>query len=250
MPKLNQIIAVVSGKKSRAESVLKDAHHGWRPELIQGISRTYYPLDAEGDSLPPENKRVQIRTDEVVSKAINELIGVYDAVATQETGNTIAKADVVVDGKSVLKNVPVSVLLFLEKQIKDIRTFVTQMPTLPTDREWKYDSAADCYVTEPVEQIRTAKMPTRFVKAEATDKHPAQVEILYVDKTVGRWNTKHFSGAIPAQKQADLLSRVNKLEEAVKSAREQANSTEVQNVQIGKDLFSFIFGDIIPIDRV
>lgn len=181
----------------------------------------------------------------VVKKVCDELVEFMDVVATQETGNTQAKADVVVDGKVVLSQVPVSVLLFLEKQVSYIRTFITNMATLPTDREWKQDSAANCWSTEAVEQTHTKKTPTRFVKAEATKEHPAQVEILYVDNIVGYWITRHFSGAIPAKVQSALLDRVNRLDEAVKSAREAANSVEVEQVKIGKSLLDFVFEDMI-----
>jgi hypothetical protein len=35
------------------------------------------------------------------------------------------------------------------------------------------------------------------VKAEATEKHPAQVEVYHEDVVVGQWKTVKFSGALP-----------------------------------------------------
>lgn len=246
MARLNQIVAVVTGKKTRAAKLLTEAHHGWKPELITGLSRNYTPLDAEsGEKLPPENKRVQVRVGDVVNKVCADLTDFIDVVATQETGNTIAKADVVVDGQVILKGVSISVLLFLEKQLTDLQTFVTSLPTLPTDKEWTFSEDANCYVTPSVEQIRSAKVATNFVKFAPTEFQPGQAEIVYVDKAVGTWTTKHFSGAIPAKLQSALLSKVVKLQDAVKVAREEANSSEVAQVKMGKDLLSFIFSDII-----
>jgi hypothetical protein len=50
----------------------------------------------------------------------------------------------------------------------------------------------------------------------ATDKHPAQVEVVHEDKNVGKWKTIYLSGAIPARDQHDMLARVKKVIEAVK----------------------------------
>ena len=50
-------------------------------------------------------------------------------LATQDFANCQAKANVVVDGQTILKEVPVTHLLFLEKQLVDLRTFIDGLPT-------------------------------------------------------------------------------------------------------------------------
>lgn len=242
MPKLHQIIALVTGKKTRTSKLLTDSHHGWKQELINGITRTYEPLDAEGEKLPSETKKVQVRVQDVVSKISEELVQFFDIVATQEYGNTTAKADVVVDGQVIVKDIPVSVLLFLDKQLIDLHTFITNLPILPNDRDWTYSEEANCYVSS-VQQMRTQKTPTNFVKFTPTQHQPGQSEIIYIDKAVGTWNTKHFSGAISQKKQSEVLARVVKLQEAVKSAREEANSQSVEEKKIGSEIMKYVFGD-------
>lgn len=69
--------------------------------------------------------------------------------------------------------------------------------------------------------VRTKKVPRNHVKAEATDKHPAQVDVYYEDVPVGYWTTVKFSGALPARRVNELLDRVEKLQQAVKFAREE-----------------------------
>ena len=51
-----------------------------------------------------------------------------------------------------------------------------------------------------------------------------------------------FLAAIPAQTRNEMLSRVNRLSEAVKFAREQANGIEVKDRKIAKEVFDFVFG--------
>jgi hypothetical protein len=154
----------------------------------------------------------------------------------------LAKADVVVDGQPLLRQVPATYLLFLEKQLVDLHTFVKKLPVLDASEAWNYDASADSWATEPVQTLRTKKTPRNHVKAEATDKHPAQVEVYYEDVTVGYWRTVKFSGALPAQRVNELLARVEKLQEAVKFAREEANSIEVEEQKVGGVFLDYLFG--------
>ena len=49
--KLNQIIAVEKGVKSKSFQDLTEAHHAvQKPSLLSGISRVYQPKDEEGGS--------------------------------------------------------------------------------------------------------------------------------------------------------------------------------------------------------
>jgi hypothetical protein len=109
-------------------------------------------------------------------------------------------------------------------------------------QKWSYSRDTDCYVTAETWKYHTKKLPRVLEKAPATDKHPAQVEVVHEDKNVGKWKTINQSGAIPARDQHDMLARVKKLIEAVKKAREQANLIDVENKQAGDAVFDFIFG--------
>jgi hypothetical protein len=51
-----------------------------------------------------------------------------------------------------------------------------------------------------------------------------------------------FSGALPAKRVNDLLERVEKLQHAVKFAREEANNIEVDQQKVGRTLLQFLFG--------
>ncbi|WP_454464576.1 DUF7873 family protein [Actinoallomurus spadix] len=243
MAKLNQIIAVEKGIKSGTLRDLTDAHHGLqKPALLSGISRTYQPKDEEGEQLPPESTRVQVKADEVLRRTAEIMTRLFDVTATKDWANCAAKADVVVDGQTLLRDVPVTYLLFLEKQLTDLHTFVKKLPALDAAETWVFDDSADAWRTEPVRTIRTKKVPRNHVKAEATDKHPAQVEVYYEDVAVGYWTTMKFSGALPARRINELLERVERLQQAVKFAREEANGAEVTDRRVGDVVFRYLFG--------
>jgi uncharacterized protein YfkK (UPF0435 family) len=242
MPKLNQIIAIEKSVKSQSLRELTDAHKMLQKDaLLSGIARTYRPRDDEGDQLPPESTRVQVRTNDVIEKTVDILTKLFDVTATKDWANGTALADVVVDGEKLLEKVPVTYLLFLEKQLTDLHTFVKNLPTLDPSEVWGFDGATDAYATEPVQTTKTKKIPRNHVKAEATKEHPAQVEVYYEDVIVGTWQTIKYSGAMPASRVAELLERVRKLQDAVKFAREEANGIEVSEQKIGAKIFDFIF---------
>ncbi|MEO1645437.1 MAG: hypothetical protein AAFR67_09645, partial [Chloroflexota bacterium] len=166
-----------------------------------------------------------------------------DVTATKDWANGDAKADVVVEGETLLSDVPVTYLLFLEKQLTDLHTFINKLPTLDPSELWSYDEATDAWATEPVQTTKTKRIPRNHVKAEATKEHPAQVEVYYEDIVVGNWQTIKYSGALPASRVAVLKERVRALQEAVKFAREEANSAEVDEQTVGETIFNYIFAD-------
>ncbi len=169
----------------------------------------------------------------------------YDVVNTQERANTEAAANIVIENGVVLaKNVPVSVLLFLEKQLVDLHTFVANLPVLPADRQWTWDSNRNCFVTDSTQTLKTQKVPQVIVKYDATKEHPAQTEMFTKDIVVGEYATTYMSSALPAERRDAALARIITLQEAVKVARQEANSIEVVDAKIGKDLLDYVFGEI------
>jgi DNA replication initiation complex subunit (GINS family) len=149
---------------------------------------------------------------------------------------------VTVDGKTILAAVPVTHLLFLEKQLVDLATLVGKLPTLDPAENWSHDPATDMYRSEPSETTRTKKVPRNHVKAEATKEHPAQVEMYYEDVTAGYWTATKFSGAISAADKNAMSERIRKLQDAVKLAREEANNIETKNQSTGGQILGYIFG--------
>jgi hypothetical protein len=241
--RLNQIIAVEKGVKSRSFAELTETHHGLqKTALLAGIARNYQPKDEDGEQYPPESTKVQLRAEEALRQTATTLTRLFDVTATKDWANCVAKADVKVDGNTLLEGVPATYLLFLEKQLTDLHTFVSKLPVLDASDSWAFDQAADCWATEPVQTTKTKKIPRNHVKAEATDKHPAQVEVYYEDVVVGHWRTVKFSGALPAKRIKELVDSVDKLQQAVKFAREEANNTEVTDQRVGDKVFGYLFG--------
>lgn len=245
---LCQIIAVEPRVKNGAYSLVTKLHHD--TQRVQqggpffGLTRTYTPLVAVedgGEALPGESTRVQLTIGGILTQIAEASTKLFDLVATKDWANCEAKADITVDGTVLLTDVPVTYLLFLEKQLKDMRTIISKLPTLDLAETWHYDHARGCWATEPVKTARTKKIPQNHVLAAATDKHAAQVHMYTVDEIVGYWETTKFSGALSADRVAVLLKRVEALQEAVAFAREQANTLTVVDRKVGAKVFEYLF---------
>lgn len=240
--KQNQIIAVAKSTKETEYRKFTELHKlNQKPAAFNGFVRTYQPRDEEGDMLPPEQQIMQAKVGDVLKEAKKIIAKLFDVVATQEWGNLSATADITVDDKVVLPKVPVTYLLFLEKQLVDIHSFVKEFPRLDPAERWSYDPNAGCYNTEPTMTNRTKKVPRALVLYEATKEHPAQVQTYNEDVIIGQYKTIKMSGALPADHVIKFLERVEKLQAAVKFAREQANSVEVAPQSVGEKIFEFIF---------
>uniref|UniRef100_UPI00078392A7 DUF7873 family protein n=1 Tax=Herbidospora sakaeratensis TaxID=564415 RepID=UPI00078392A7 len=243
MTKLNQILAVEKGVKADVQRKVTDANTLiQKAPLLSGISRTYQPIDDEGEQLPPESTRVQVQAEQVLRDVTVTLTRLFDVTATKDVANCAAKADVVVDGTTLVRDVPVTYLLFLEKQLTDLHALISRLPTLDPSETWSLDGNTDTWRTEPVRTTRTKKVPRNHVLAEATEKHPAQVQVFTEDVVVGYWTRVAFSGALPQRRVNELLTRLTKLQEAVKFAREEANGTEITDQRIGEALFGYLLG--------
>jgi len=240
--KLNQIIAVADGQKGRTQKAITEVYHKLQKDaLLTGISRKYLPKDDEGDQLPPEYKKVHFSVEDVLGDAESAMARLFDVVATLDMANCTAMADVVVGGVPIVKDCPVTTLLFLAKQLTDIHTLVESLPVLDPSEDWTYNAQSSCYATNAKETTRTVKVPRAFVKYEATKEHPAQVDVFTEDIVVGYWETIKFSGAIPQAQKTLWLEKVRDLQDAVKRAREEANCAEVRAVEIGAKILDAIF---------
>jgi hypothetical protein len=244
MPKLNQINAMVTGRKSETEKAVTELYKLLQKDaLFNGFERAYKPNDEEhGERLPPESQKVQQQARQLIQQARAKWTKLWDLTLTQDVGNQAARADIVVDGKTILKDVPVTNLLFLDKQVNDVETFISKLPTPDPAEEWTHDPTTGLLRSKPGQSVRTKKEPTRFEKAPATKEHPAQVEILYIDTPVGAWTKTQFSGSLTVDDKNAILARLRKLKDAIKVAREQANMLEIEPRKGGDPLFDYILG--------
>lgn len=239
--KLNQAIALSRGVRANAQKALTTAYHEIaKAPQFAGITKTYSPRDEEGEKLAGEHQKVQATGERVIDDVHATLAKMYDLIGGIDLSNCDALADVMVEGNPILTNVPATHLLWLEKQLGDMRAFIGRLPTLDPQYRWSKDNDNGWYETEDRVTMRSKKVPRNHEKAPATDKHPAQVEVFYEDVVVGDWHTKVLSGALPPSRVKILLERVDILIGAVKTAREQANMNDAVTLESSR-LLDWLF---------
>ena len=243
--RLNQVLAIESDLKKRVYSELTELDKACRkPELLNGFVSTYEPLAEDGERFPPEQKRVQYNAREVLQTIHKSLSELFDIEATKDFANCEAKADVVVDGTTIMAQVPTTFLLFLEKQLKDLGTMVERIVELDTAEDWRNDeNDRGVHVSAASKRHRTKKVQKGIVLYPATEEHPAQTQLITDDQIIGYVTTVKRSGAIPRELKRTLLRRIEKLSNAVKSAREEANTREVMRKDAGA-LLSYVFAEL------
>ena len=89
MARLNQIIAIEKGVKSRSFQELTEAHHALqKPALLSGIARTYRPKDEEGEQLPPESTKVQIKAEDIIRQTVEIMTKLFDVTARKDSAGS------------------------------------------------------------------------------------------------------------------------------------------------------------------
>lgn len=242
MAKLNQILAIEKGIKTRVYGEFTELHQATqKPGLMNGFHKSYQPRDEEGETYPPESQKVQHNAADVLDRVAAGLAELFDITATKDWANCTARADVVVDGRALIKDCPATYLLFLEKQLSDLHTFIGKMSELDPGADWNVDPGTGLYKTEPMTTQRTKKVQKPITLYEATKEHPAQTQLITEDVIAGQWLTIKYSGAIAAPRKKQLLNRIEKLNQAVKFAREQANAAEATDKKLGREVFDYLF---------
>jgi len=156
--KLCQIIAITKGVSSETQKAISKLHQANQKDaLFNGQERTFEPLEDE-NMLPQESTKVQIRADDQVSNFIEQFSEYLDVQATRDLGNTRARASVVVDGVNILKDVPATLLLTLEKELDKIQTFFAELPELDPAEEWQYDGNSALWRAESRKTHKSKKM--------------------------------------------------------------------------------------------
>lgn len=240
--RLNQLLGVEAGVRDRAEQALAAARSDVTKDgPLSGLARKYEPRQEGGEQVPPQSTQVQLTVNHITDQLAKHLSRLWDVTATKDLTNTEARADIVVEGRTLVPQVPASYLVWFEKQLTALRGVLAKLPVLDPAEIWTYDEATGVYRTEPTVSIRPKKVFKNHVIAEATQYHPAQVQVYSIDEPEGEWTTTKFSGAIFATRRRLLVERIDTLIEAVAFARGEANGTTVTDLEVGAAVFDYLF---------
>lgn len=241
--KLHEALAIRKGKKSQNYNAVTERHKlNKKAPLFAGLQRKYISKIEGGEEYPPESVRVQhnVRDSLALLRALTSEL--WDCEYTVDAANQKATCSIVIDGQEIAANVPVTTLMALGKQLADVRTYIDDLPELDQSEEWVLDKASGLWRSETRVKHRTTKVQRAIVLVDATEHHPAQAQLISEDVVVGHWHEQKLAGGISFVEKRDILTRLDKLTESVKTALTRANETPAPPLSIGSQIFNYVLG--------
>ena len=247
---LHQHLAAEPNIKAKELALGKETEHtlGKKAHHFVGNVRVYQPKEDGGEKFPDEFEPLVTTVPEKLQYYLDSLSDLINHSVVKEETNATAIADLIYDKKVIKKNVHATALLTLENKLKGLRSKLMAIPTLDPKFVWEWNEKQNYYQTDPIQTLKSKKVPKVLVKYEATDKHPAQTELIHEDQTVGTWTATKLSGAITPKMKSEILTRYDNWELAVKDARQRANNAKlVVDGDLGKTITNNILDGGLPI---
>jgi hypothetical protein len=200
---------------------------------LKGIEKSYTPVADDGMKFESEKKNLITTAIDRLNYTFNQFEKLFDYTATRDLTNTKAFADVVIDGTSILTQVPVDTLYEGMKFLTEIRGILHEIPTLDGSYDWRPGEKPGTWVRGPVITYRREKFTKGIVLAPATEKFQANVKEVTDEKIVGQWSAMYYDGCMTSAMQEALLKECDKLIAAFNEAHQNANKAEVQTMNVG-----------------
>jgi hypothetical protein len=242
--------------RKEADAMIQEAKKGFLDRTkYEGLTKNYQPSEEEdpagkttrNDPIEPQRVELVTTVPEKLDYVKKYLVKLLDFEATKDCTNVKAKADLVVNGEVMATDLPATLLLQLEKRLREVRNLYVTVPTLDLSKKWEPTGEEDQYKYGPLKTYKKEKRIVPILMAAATDKHPAQVKESTKDVVIGEFETTHFTGAVHPRLKAEWLGRIDTLIEACKTARMEANEAELMKSDVGSKLFSFIHADDVQL---
>ena len=248
MQELHTLLANLDANKKRSVDALNEVIKLFtiKDSLLEGIQKTYTPLN-EDSNYRPDNTVKYLATT-VAAKirfAETPIIKALDEELKRNETNRVAAGKLKIG--DTFFELSVTSLMDLEKQVHKLKLMYERIPTLDLSYKWSPAriDVLDAYESELRETTATNQEFRVLELSKATKEHRAQVEKYTAQVPVGTWKTIRYSGRIPGADKSSLLARIDKLLEAIRTARSEANRTEIIEINIGETIFNYINEGII-----
>ncbi len=247
--KLHELLAVEKTRVAAANKLLADTFQKFNKfEFFQGHEKTLKmlednPQNAATESAAYENRNMPTTVQETLEYALAAWARAEDVIVQKNMTNQFANSDLYFRGEVVSESVPVDELMGLEVRLESLRKVMEAMPTLAASVKWRdadIGRKGAVVAVEPEVTTKTEKVMGVVVLYPATDKHPAQVEKIPSDKTVGMFKVVKSCGAATSAQKAEVMSTIDELIAEVKQARMRANSVVAVQNKIGQKIVDLI----------
>jgi hypothetical protein len=245
MGKLHELLAVEADLRATKDNAKSEAVNVFasHPDSFCGYIRDTQMFDDDrSDENIVDKKNVQFTVNEFLEATSKHLIKYWDLRLQKEHANQEAQSDVIIDGVVVYASLPVTFLLNMEEELKQLRRVYEAAPVLQGTLDWKQSDllGKDIWRAEDNTKHKTEKSIKHRVLTEATQYFPAQIEKWSENKNVANTKITQFSGNISTTAKLVKLGKIDKLITAFKQARQRANCQETNPCTIGSGIFEYI----------
>lgn len=254
--KLHELLAVEDSLNTVLADSVKEATASFsgKDHLFKGHTIEVSPLEESADghtAVAPEVDQNDVA--ETVHGKLNFVLGhlvrAFNVYGQKERTNQEARADLIVNGETLIPDAPATMLLGLENRLKHIRAMVLAVKTNDMSKGWTPTQTSHVFQARPEERFVTKKIQRERVVIEPTEHQPGQFTTYTEDVRVGKKVTVHQSGLVSPADKAQILQRVDTLLRATKKARQRANGQVVDtSFKPGKAIKNFLLNGSVEAD--
>ena len=249
-PELHELLAVDKRLAETANRVQKETSKilEQKRDIFSGLVKSHEIFDDEKkQALEKVNdiKEVESTVSEHLQFAGKRLADYWNVILQKDYSNQTAKANIMIGDNILVANVPSTTLLSLEKKLESLISMYNVIPTLDAAKAWGQDT--DYAIPNVWRTVNPRETQHRVVYkayeevSPATVQHKAQVVEVEREEIVGKYTQFDYSGAITSLDKSQKLERLTTLIMAVQTARQRANTNEVDpTLKLGETLINFI----------
>jgi hypothetical protein len=238
---LAQVIAAEAAARALANKDLGALDKAaQKPDQFNGFNETYGPFSEtpqEAESgikrQPPRGNNVQLVAQGMLEEWLAQMTPAVDLALAKDGANCNARADVTVEGEILMRDVPATHLLHMEKVLSDLATFIGHLPVQDPREVWS-PQPDGTRATGETFTVRDEVKKVALSLHPGNDKHPPQTAIIEETTPVGRWTKVKYTGALAPERKRELTRRVNALRAAFREALHEANRLAVPDERVSE----------------
>ena len=248
MGKLHELLAVETSLKGACGKIIQETTKVFKDgTLFQGALKKLEMFAEEDKGSDEITGRLERETTvgEKLEYMRDAIENYFDCVYQKDMANQEAKADIVIDGVTIARDIPATYLLGMEDRLKQLRPIFEGIPTLTQGVKWESspdDGIGVFRTVEPKVSFKTRKTRKSMIVAAADKNHKAQVEVWDDVENCGKYTETYTSGAITPAEKSQYLKKFDKMFRAIKQARQRANCIDTTTEKIASDLMYYIIG--------
>ncbi len=240
MAKLHELLAAQNTRTSSWNQMFADTLNKFNKadHFFNGLTRRLaMHRDDPTNKTVEDSERIDKPVITTVVETLRDALEVFakaeDVQFQKNKAKQIATGTVMFRGQVFAADLPMDQLLGLESRLQKLKELWKAIPTQDATRSWKLvpDAGVGIYEALPEVTSKTSKEVMPVVLQPESKEHPAQVQPISKDVTVGAFTTTKRTGTATTLQAWEAHKLLDELLVEIKSARQRANQTEAPDAE-------------------